>query len=141
MLNPLPEIDSFLGTYSGAGAWIDDAGESKPYGVHQSISISERGLTVDYTHDFYQEGSTTSGAFVLQRQGVSLLKVFMGGSALGHGYVFANYLHYYVKVGEVFVQAGYLVSPAGLEVNGSSSSNAQGRFIAWHESLQREGRN
>lgn len=94
-------------------------------------------MRVDYTHEFHEEGSTTSGVFVLQPHGANLLKVFMSGKQAGDGYVFARYLHYYLKVGEIFVQVSYQASETGLDVHGSSSSNAQGRFIAWHERLRR----
>jgi len=134
---PLPDIDALCGSYSGSGAWIDEAGESKPYRVRQSISRSDQDVMVDYTHEFYEEGSTTSGTFVLQPHGANLLKVFMSGKQTGHGFVFARYLHYYLKVGEIFVQVSYQASATGLDVHGSSSSNAQGRFIAWYECLRR----
>jgi hypothetical protein len=137
MPTPPPDISSLCGSYSGSGSWVDEAGESKPYRVRQSISRSEQGVIVDYTHEFYEEGSTTSGAFVLQPHGTNLLQVFMNGKQMGHGYAFAGYLHYYLKVGEIFVQVSYQASATGLDVHGSSSSNAQGRFIAWHESLRR----
>jgi len=135
---PSPDFDSLLGTYVGDGAWTDIAGESKPYRVKQTISIASNDITVEYAHNFYEEGTATSGAFVFKRQQDSLLRVFMNGAALGNGYIFGDYLHYYVKVGDIFVQASYQAMSSGLLVNGSSSSNAQGRFIAWHEELRKQ---
>jgi len=134
---PTPNFGLLPGTYVGDGAWTDIAGESKPYRVTQTVSIESNDITVEYAHDFYEEGTATSGVFVFQRQADALLRVFMKGAALGNGYMFGDYLHYYIKVGEIFVQASYQLTPSGLLVNGSSSSNAQGRFIAWHEELRK----
>lgn len=134
---PLPDLGSLPGTYVGEGAWIDIAGDSKSYRVNQTVSVTSNDITVEYSHDFFEEGTATSGVFVFQRQTDALLRIFGKGAPLGNGYVFGNYLHYYIKVGEIFVQASYQVTPSGLSVNGSSSSNAQGRFIAWHEDLRR----
>jgi len=135
---PSPELGSLPGTYVGVGAWIDIAGESKPYRVIQSISVASNEFTVEYAHDFFEEGRATSGAFVFQRPTDALLRVLMKGAALGNGYMFGNYLHYYVKVGDIYVQVSYQITSNGLLVNGSSSSNAQGRFIAWHEDLRKQ---
>jgi len=135
---PLPDLEALPGTYVGVGAWIDIAGESKPYRVTQTISVASNDITVEYAHDFYEEGTATSGVFVFQRQTGALLRVLMKGVAVGNGYMFGGYLHYYVKVGEIHVQVSYQITSSGLSVNGSSSSNAQGRFIAWHEDLRRK---
>lgn len=132
---PSPRFDSLPGTYVGEGAWIDITGESKPYRVTQSISVSSNDITVEYAHDFYEEGTATSGNFVFERQAEALLRVFMKGTAVGNGYMFGDHLHYYIKAGDIFVQVSYQMTSTGLLVNGSSSSNAQGRFIAWHEDL------
>jgi hypothetical protein len=134
---PSPELGSLPGTYVGVGAWTDIAGESKRYRVIQTISFASNEITIEYAHDFYEEGTATSGAFVLQRQTDALLRVLMKGADLGNGYMFGNYLHYYIKVGDICVQVSYQVTSDGLLVNGSSSSNAQGRFIAWHEDLRK----
>ena len=135
---PSPDLGSLPGTYVGDGAWIDIAGESKPYRVTQTISIASNDISVEYAHEFHEEGTATSGVFVFQRQGESLFRVLMKGVELGHGYMFGDYLHYYIKTGDKFVQASYQRTPSGLLVNGSSSSNAQGRFIAWHEELSKK---
>jgi hypothetical protein len=135
---PSPEYAALAGIFVGLGAWIDITGESKPYRVTQTVSLTSNELTVEYAHDFYEEGTATSGAFIFQRQTDALLRVLMKGAALGNGYMFGDYLHYYIKVGDVYVQASYQITSSGLLVNGSSSSNAQGRFIAWHEELRRQ---
>ena len=135
---PTAEVDSLLGTFVGEGAWTDIAGDSKPYRITQTISLSGNDISVEFAHDFYEEGTAASGVFVFQRERESLLRVFMKSVAVGNGYMFGDYLHYYLKVGDIFVQASYQSTSSGLSVNGSSSSNAQGRFIAWHEDLKRK---
>ena len=135
---PPADFASLAGTYFGDGAWTDIAGESKPYRVTQTIALSTNDITVEYAHDFYEEGRVTSGIINFERQSSALLRVYMKGAAMGNGYMFGAYLHYYIKVGDIFVQASYQTSSYGLLVNGSSSSNAQGRFIAWHEDLNRQ---
>lgn len=139
MTVPQAQLAHMIGTYAGEGAWIDVEGDSKPYRVQQVIAWDGEALNVDYTHDFYQENSVTSGSFRFERHGDTLLKVFMKGNPLGMGYVFGEYLHYHLKVGEIFVQASYQATAGGLSVNGSSTSNSQGRYVAWHEALTRNG--
>src|SRR5690348_7143175 len=95
---PPADFSSLPGTYVGDGMWTDIAGESKSYRVSQSISIVNGEITVEYTHDFHEEGTSQSGAFVFQRQAGALLRVFMKGAAVGNGYMFGDYLHYYIKV-------------------------------------------
>jgi hypothetical protein len=58
------------------------------------------------------------------------------GASLGNGYVLGDYCHYHLKVGDAYVEASYRSSDSGLEVFGSSSKNAEGNYIAWHESLR-----
>jgi hypothetical protein len=41
------------------------------------------------------------------------------------------------RPGAAFVEASYRASGEGLEVYGSSSSNAEGHYIAWTETLRR----
>ena len=130
-------FDALVGSYSGEGAWIDITGKSKRYRVQQSIQFKGDELTLAYAHDFFAEGSFTRGAFEFRRQGDCLCDVFMGGKAMGKGYMFGDYFHYFIKSGEIYVQASYQVTPVGLAVNGSSSSNSEGNFIAWHETLSR----
>lgn len=136
---PPADFGSLPGTYVGDGVWTDIAEDSKSYRVSQSISILKSEISVEYTHDFYEEGTSKSGVFVFQRQAGALLRVFMKGAAVGNGYMFGDYLHYYIKVGEIYVQASYRRTASGLLVNGSSSSNSKGRFIAWHEDLWKQG--
>ncbi len=135
---PPAQFGSLPGTYIGDGKWTDVAGESKSYRITQSISVADSEISVMYTHDFHEEGTSNSGEFLFQRQAGALLRVFMKGAAVGNGYMFGDYLHYYIKVGEIYVQASYRTVSSGLLVNGSSSSNSRGRFIAWHEDLRKQ---
>jgi len=138
MFFPSPQLSALPGKYTGVGAWIDIAGESKPYRINQTIVLADNILTLEYTHDFFEEGTSISGVFLFERQGDCLFRVSMKDSPVGNGYMFGGYLHYYIKVGDIFVQASYQVSSAGMHVNGSSTSNVKGRFIAWHESLEKQ---
>jgi len=40
-----------------------------------------------------------------------------------------------MKIGETFVEAAYRTTADGLEVFGSSTRNAEGNYIAWHENF------
>ena len=42
-----------------------------------------------------------------------------------------------MKIGDKFVEASYRASGDELEVFGSSTSNAEGNYIAWTERLRR----
>ncbi len=138
MTLPVPDLNRLAGDYQGSGRWIDIAGDTKPYLVRQSIAIDGDDLVVEYTHDFHEEGTVTSGSFVFRRQGRSLFEVRMKDAPVGNGYVFGSYLHFHLKVSGLFVQTSYDVTPIGLAVKGSSTSNSQGRYVAWHEALVRQ---
>lgn len=140
MTLPVPDLHLLVGIYEGVGRWIDIAGDAKPYRVHQSVTFNGDELSVEYAHHFDKEGTATSGRFAFRRLGESLFEVKMAGNPAGHGYMFGSYFHFHLKVGEIFVQTSYEVTPSGLAVNGSSTSNSQGRYIAWHEALMRQPR-
>ena len=55
-----------------------------------------------------------------------LFRLDVAGAPVGNGYVFDGVCHYHMKLGEKFV-----------EVFGSSSTNAEGHYIAWKETLRR----
>ena len=135
---PEPELNLLPGTFEGSGGWIDIVGDAKPYRVRQTIARDGDDLTVDYVHDFIEEGTTTSGLFVFRRTVGFLFEVLMLGNVVGNGYMFGPHLHFHLKVGERFVQTSYEVTPTELAVNGSSTSNSQGRYVAWHEALVRQ---
>jgi len=128
---------TFPGRYHGQGSWIDIAGESKRYRVTQEISGSKSALLVRYAHEFYEEGTATEGEFVFNFVSPMLFTTGMNGTAVGNGYVFERYLHFNIRTGEIFVETSYQRVGDSLLVRGSSTSNAQGRFIAWSEVLER----
>ena len=125
------------GSYRGQGSWIDIAGESKRYRVMQEIAGSASALLVRYTHEFFEEGTSTEGEFVFEFVSPTLFTTRMKGAAVGNGYVFERYLHFNIRAGEIFVETSYQRVGDALLVRGSSTSNAQGRFIAWSEVLER----
>ena len=128
---------AFPGRYQGQGSWIDIAGESKRYRVTQEISGSASALRVRYAHEFFEEGTSTEGEFVFDFVSPTLFTASMKGAAVGNGYVFERYLHFNIRAGEIFVETSYQRVGNSLLVRGSSTSNAQGRFIAWSEVLER----
>jgi hypothetical protein len=129
-------LSPFVGAYKGDGRWIDVTGESKAYRVAQEMSLRPSGLLIAYAHEFFEEDASRSGTFELTATPSSLLTVHMNGTQVGFGYLFASYLHYYVQVGDAFVEVSYEIDGQKIHVRGSSTRNARGRFIAWHESLK-----
>lgn len=137
MTLPVPAFNLLVGDFEGVGRWIDIVGDTKPYRVRQSIAFDGDEIRVEYIHEFHEEGTTTSGAFAFRPQNGPLFEVRLNGDPVGHGYMFGSYVHFHLRVGEIFVQTSYDVTPTGLTVNGSSTSNSQGRYVAWHEALVR----
>ena len=137
MTSRAADLKDFAGSYEGAGAWVDIAGESMRYRILQKIEVGKTALRVEYEHNFFEEGKTTNGEFVLERLSETLLRVRMGGAHVGHGYVFGHFLHFHVHPAEAYVQVSYRLSEGKMLVAGSSTKNAQGRYIAWNETLQR----
>lgn len=133
----MSNLSQFVGVFAGEGHWVDIAGDSKRYRIRQSVVREDNRLTVSYTHEFFEEGNTTHGEFVFEHVEGPIFAVHIKGAPVGNGYAFAPYLHFNIKVGEIFVETSYELSADGLLVRGSSTSNAQGRFIAWTESLAR----
>jgi hypothetical protein len=128
---------TFAGRYQGHGSWIDIAGASRRYRVTQEISGSASALLVRYAHEFFEEGTSTDGEFVFDFLSPTLFATSMKGTTVGNGYVFERYLHFNIRAGEIFVETSYQRVGDSLLVRGSSTSNAQGRFIAWSEVLER----
>ncbi len=67
----------------------------------------------------------------------SLFRLDVAGAPVGNGYVFGGVCHYHMKLGEKFVEVTYVSRPDSVEVFGSSSTNAEGNYIAWNETLRR----
>jgi hypothetical protein len=129
-------VDAFIGTYEGAGRWHDAAGESQGYRIRHANVLTEDGFSVIFHHDF-DDGTVVDARFEMAWVAPHLFSVAIGGSVVGNGYLFESYCHYHLKVGEAFVEASYRLDPNGLEVFGSSTKNAAGNYIAWHERLGR----
>lgn len=133
-----PTVADFAGRYSGSGMWIDITGESKKYEIMQEIRYEEGHLLVSYTHNFVEEDSVTTGEFVFDFVTDTICNVMMQGTNMGNGYCFGPYFHFNIQVGETFVETSYTLTDDQIEVRGSSTKNAQGRFIGWYELLAKD---
>jgi hypothetical protein len=129
-------IERFLGTYEGAGSWHDAAGKSASYRIHQTNTVRGDGFEIVFHHDF-DDGTVVDARFEMTPIAPNLFRVDVGGAAIGNGYVFDGCCHYHLKIGDTFVEASYRVSVDELEVFGSSTTNAEGLYIAWTERLRR----
>ena len=129
-------IEKFVGTYEGTGTWHDSAGKSSAYRIQQTNLATANGFEVAFKHDF-DDGTVINARFVMTWLALNIFHVDVSGTAVGHGYVFDEYCHYHIKVGEAFVEASYRSNVGGLEVFGSSTRNAEGNYIAWREILRR----
>jgi hypothetical protein len=129
-------VEQFIGTYQGTGAWHDEAGKSSGYRIRQTNTPSADGFEIAFKHDF-DDGTVVNAQFQMIRIAPNLFRVETNGAAIGNGYVFGGYCHYHVKPGAAFVEASYRASGNDLEVFGSSSTNAEGHYIAWAETLHR----
>ena len=66
----------------------------------------------------------------------NLFRVDVSGTPVGNGYLFGDLCHYHMKFGEKFVEVSYRSGAGELAVFGSSSTNAEGNYIAWTETLR-----
>ena len=129
-------IERFLGTYEGTGTWHDASGKSASYTIHQTNVATPDGFEVAFHHDF-DDGAEVEARFDMSWIAPHLFRVEVSGSPVGNGYVFGDVCHYHMKFGEKFVDVSYRLSLGTMEVFGSSSTNAEGLYIAWKETLQR----
>ena len=129
-------VEPFMGTYEGTGAWHDSVGKSSGYRIRQTNAPHPDGFEIAFKHDF-DDGTVVDARFVMIRIAPNLYRVEVNGAAIGNGYVFGGYCHYHLKPGAAFVEASYRANGDDLEVFGSSSSNAEGNYIAWTETLRR----
>ena len=128
--------DTFVGTFEGTGAWHDAAGKSMAYRIRQTNTATADGFEIAFTHNF-DDGTVVEARFSMTWIAPSLLRVDVAGAPVGNGYVFDAYCHYHLKMGDRFVEASYRSTSDGLEVFGSSTTNAEGLYIAWTETLHR----
>jgi hypothetical protein len=129
-------VDTFVGTFEGTGAWHDAAGKSMAYRIRQTNTATPDGFEIAFTHNF-DDGTVVDARFSMVWIAPSLFRVDVAGAPVGNGYVFDTCCHYHLKMGERFVEASYRSTPDGLEVFGSSTTNAEGLYIAWTETLRR----
>ena len=98
--------------------------------------LTADGFEIVFKHAF-EDGSVIKADFALIAVASSIFRLEMSGAAVGNAYVLDDYCHYCLKVGDAFVEASYRLTDSGLAVFGSSTKNADGNFIAWHEKLGR----
>jgi hypothetical protein len=91
---------------------------------------------VAFTYDF-DDGTVVDARFSMSWIAPSLFRLDVTGAPVGNGYVFGGVCHYHMKLGEKFVEVTYVSRPDSVEVFGSSSTNAEGNYIAWRETLRR----
>lgn len=129
-------IERFLGTYEGAGTWHDSAGKTSAYRIGQTNLATADGFEVAFKHDF-DDGTVVQARFTMTWIAPHIFRVDVSGSSVGHGYVFDSYCHYHLRAGDAFVEASYRAGGDSVEVFGSSTTNAEGLYIAWKETLRR----
>jgi hypothetical protein len=129
-------IDAIQGLYEGTGHWYDSAGKSMSYRVSQHNSVDDEGFTIEFKHEF-DDGTVTDAKFVMRWIAPFIFRLTVGETELGHGYCISDSCHYHLKVGGKIVEASNRPTADGLEGHGSSTENAEGNYIAWHETLRR----
>lgn len=132
----MSSIEGLIGTFDGSGTWCDAAGKSARYRVRQTNVSTADGFEVAFKHDF-DDGTVVDARFSMSWIAPSLFRLDVSGAPVGNGYVFGGVCHYHMKLGEKFVEVTYVSGPDSVEVFGSSSTNAEGNYIAWNETLRR----
>ena len=129
-------VEAICGSFEGTGTWHDAAGKSMAYTVKQTNRLITDGFEIEFKHDF-ADGSKTDAHFLMMWITPHLFQVRIGNNVVGNGYCIGNSCNYHIKAGEAFVEVSYRPDGQRLEVNGSSTKNAEGNYIAWHERLGR----
>jgi hypothetical protein len=137
-MSVVEDIGRFAGTYDGHGSWHDAVGKSARYTIRQTTTVTADGFGLAFTHDF-DDGTVVDARFAMTFIAPHLFRVEVAGAAVGNGYLFDGCLHYHLKIGDKHVEATYQLLDEGLRVFGSSTSNAEGHYIAWMEQLRRGG--
>jgi hypothetical protein len=130
-------LEKLEGMFHGQGVWHDALDQSMTYTVHQMTRATIDGFEIAFKHDF-ADGTVVDGRFQMTWVTAHLFRVSVGGSPLGHGYVFDGFCHYHLETRTAFVEASYRVDGDIVEVFGSSTKNAEGNYIAWREVLRRQ---
>jgi hypothetical protein len=131
----MPSIDWLAGVYEGTGSWHESTGRSQSYRVRQTNRGTGTGFEILFHHDF-DDGSVVNAHFTMSWRTPSLFAVSAAGKPMGNGYLIDRYCHYHLEVGAAFVEVSLMAVEGGLHVFGSSTKNAAGHYIAWHEKLQ-----
>ena len=129
-------IEGFAGTFEGAGTWHDAAGKSAMYRIQQTAAATDGGFDVAFRHDF-DDGTVVEGRFSMSWIASNLFRVDVSGAPVGNGYLFGDLCHYHLMFGDKLVEVTYRSGAGELAVFGSSSTNAEGNYIAWKEVLRR----
>jgi hypothetical protein len=129
-------IDSLAGTYEGTGEWFDSSGKSSKYSVRQTNASTADGFEIAFKHEF-DDGTMVDARFQMTWVTPHIFRVSAAGAPMGHGYVFDGYCHYHLETGKAFVEASYRFASDAVNVFGSSTTNAEGNYIAWKEVLRR----
>ena len=129
-------INALDGQYEGFGNWYDSAGNKMKYSVSQDNRVTDNGLEIHFKHNF-EDGTVTDASLVMTQIAPFIFRLGIGTKDVGRGYCIADSCHYYLKTGEAYVEVSYRPTAEGIQVNGSSTKNADGNYIAWHEELRR----
>ena len=129
-------IEALEGMYRGTGEWHDSTGATMTYSVHQTTRGTADGFEIAFKHDF-ADGNVVDARFQMTWIAPHIFRVSVAGTAIGHGYVFDDYVHYHLETGKAFVEASYRFGADHVDVFGSSTKNADGNYIAWKEVLRR----
>jgi hypothetical protein len=132
----MKSIGRVAGRFEGSGTWHDAAGKSQTYRVVQTNEGDSEGFRILFKHEF-EDGTSTEADFRMKWITPCLFDLLTAGKAAGKGYVLGDCCHYYLQAGPAYVEASYHVTSTGLRVFGSSTTNAEGNFIAWEEELER----
>lgn len=124
------------GRFEGDGAWYDGAGKSQRYRVVQTGHAVAGGFEIAFTHHF-DDGSVVEARFEMTWIAPFIFRVSTGGAELGHGHWFDDDCQYGIAVAERVVQVSYRLGGDECVTVGSSSRNAEGLYVAWHEHLRR----
>jgi hypothetical protein len=129
-------VERLLGAFEGTGAWYDSAHKSAAYRIRQANRVTANGFQVTFRHDF-DDGSVVEATFSMTWVASQLFRVDVAGASVGNGYTFDNVCHYHLKFGDKCVEVTYQSGGAEIAVFGSSTTNAEGNYIAWRETLHR----
>ena len=130
----LEEFQRLVGKYRGSGTWIDTTATSARYTVDHTISSTVDVADIAFTHDF-EDNTTIEGRFRFENSAAPIFDVYSDDRLVGHGYVEDGSLHYHIRAGEAYIEVSYRKTGNELRIYGSSTKNADGKYIVWLERL------